>query len=69
MDTSDKSKTGPGQSDSEIDALAARLSLSWSHSPGTRTGGGQILQRLAHGRLHPVTVESRRSRRRPDRSR
>jgi len=69
MDTPDKPKTGSGQSDSEIDAMAARLSSSWSHLSGTRASGGQILQRLAHGRLHPVTVESRRSRRPSDRSR
>jgi len=69
MDTPDKPKTGPGQSDSEIDALAARLTRSWSQPSGARASGGQILQRLAHGRLHPVTVESRRSRRPPDRSR
>jgi hypothetical protein len=69
MDTPDKPKAGPQPADSEIDALAARLSSSWSRSPGTRAAAGQILQRLAHGRLHPVTVESRRPRRPPDRSR
>jgi hypothetical protein len=68
MDTPDKPKAG-SDPDSEIDALAARLSSSWSRSPSTRAGAGQILQRLAHGRLRPVTVESRRSRRPPDRSR
>jgi hypothetical protein len=52
--------------DGEIDAMAERLSMNWSNSArGARGTGGQVLQRLAHGRVHVVAVESKRSRRRP----
>jgi hypothetical protein len=58
------------ESDREIDALAERLRSSWSHdASGSRGAGGTILQRLAHGRLHVVTVASKRPKRRPDGSR
>jgi hypothetical protein len=54
----------------EIDALADRLSLNWAHhGPAARGAGDQVLQRLAHGRIHTVTVERRRTKRSPDGSR
>jgi hypothetical protein len=54
----------------EIDALADRLSLNWAHSPpAVRGAGNQVLQRLARGRIHTVTVERRRTKRSPDGSR
>jgi len=56
--------------DGEIDALAERLSMNWCNTAhGARGTGGQVLQRLAHGRVHVVAVESKRSRWRPGRSR
>ena len=67
----DKTEEGNGAAkspatDGEIDALAKRLSMNWSNSaPGARRAGGQVLQRLAHGRVHVVAVESKRSRWRP----
>ena len=53
----------------EIDALADRLSLNWAHPAPARGAGNQVLQRLAHGRVHAVTVERRRTKRGPDRLR
>ena len=53
----------------EIDALADRLSLNWAHPPPARGAGNQVLQRLAHGRIHTVTVERKRTKRSLDGSR
>jgi hypothetical protein len=65
-DNPTRTKAGSGQPDSEIDALAERLSSTWSQVvPTARGATGQILQRLAHGRLNPVTVETKRAKRRP----
>ena len=56
--------------DGEIDALAERLCVSWAKTaPGARGAGGQVLQRLAHGRVRAVMVETRRSKGRHARSR
>lgn len=52
--------------DGDNDALAKRLSEKWANSAlGPQRTGGQALQRLRHGRVHVVAVESTRSRRRP----
>jgi hypothetical protein len=51
--------------DADINDLARRLSENWAHAdPSPRGAGGQIMQRLAHGRERAVTVEIKRSRRR-----
>jgi hypothetical protein len=56
--------------DGDIDVLAKRLSVNWTNSaPNGPEASGQVLQRLAHGRVHIVAVENRRSRGRPGRSR
>jgi len=53
--------------EAEIDALAGQLSLTWAHPvPAVRGGGNQVLQRLAHGRVHIVTVKRKRTKRWPD---
>ena len=68
----DKSKDGetpasPASADVEIDAMAERLSMNWGRSAASpRSAGSQILQRMAHGRMHVVALEIKRSRRRPD---
>jgi hypothetical protein len=49
----------------EIDALASRLSSTWAQPVPAARGGNQVLQRLAHGRVHAVTVERRRTKRSP----
>jgi hypothetical protein len=65
-----KRATETSPDEREIDALADRLSLNWTHQPpGARGGSNQVLQRLAHGRIHTVTVERRRTKRSPDGSR
>ena len=49
--------------DADIDAFAKRLSVNWANSAAAaRRAGGQVIQRLAHGRVHVVAVESKRSR-------
>ena len=59
----------PASTDHDIDAAAVRLSEQWTR-PGARgRGAGLIVQRLAHGRTHPVTLEIKRSPRRPNGSR
>ena len=56
--------------DDDHDALAKRLSENWATpAPRPQRMGGQVIQRLAHGRVHVVAVESKRSRSRPGRSR
>ena len=52
------------------DALAKLLSEKWANSAlRPQRTGGQVLQRLRHGRVHVVAVESTRSRRQPVASR
>ena len=52
--------------DGDIDAFAKRLSVNWASSAAdARRTGGQVLQRLKHGRVHVVAVESKRSGLRP----
>jgi hypothetical protein len=56
--------------DGDIDAFAKRLSVNWANSaPAARRAGGQVIQRLAHGRVNVVAVENTRSRWRPGSSR
>ena len=68
MDNTNQFKTtvsSPSTND-DHDTLAKRLSEKWASS-ARKVGraGGQVLQRLAHGRVHVVAVESIRPRRRP----
>ena len=57
--------TGLARAEAEIDAAAERLSVSWVHPVSRqRAGMSQILQKLAHGRLHVVALEIKRSPRR-----
>jgi hypothetical protein len=64
--TQGKTPAPPSPTDGDIDAFAKRLSVNWANSaPDARRAGGQVLQRLAHGRVRVVVVESTRSRRRP----
>jgi hypothetical protein len=68
MDKTNQAKTtAPSPpTDGDIDAFAKRLSVNWANSAtGARRAGGQVIQRLAHGRVHVVAVESKRSRWRP----
>ena len=52
--------------DGDNDALAKLLSEKWANSAfRPQRTGGQVLQRLRHGRVHVVAVESTRPRRRP----
>ena len=67
MDNTNQWKTTVSSpwTDDENDALAKRLSEKWASSaPSAGRAGGQVLQRLAHGRVHVVDVEGIRSRRR-----
>jgi hypothetical protein len=68
MDNTNQWKTtvSSPSTDDDHDTLAKRLSEKWASSaPNAGRAGGQVLQRLAHGRVHVVAVESIRSRRRP----
>ena len=68
--TQGKTPAPPSPTDGDIDAFAKRLSVNWANSvPEARRAGGQVVQRLAHGRVHVVAVESKRSRWRPGSSR
>ena len=72
MDKTNQGKTTApsAPTDDDIDAFAKRLSVNWANSaPDARGTGGQVIQRLAHGRVHVVAVESKRSRWRPGSSR
>jgi hypothetical protein len=63
--TPDKLSIASQCADADIDTLVERLSVNWARPvPGSRSAGGHIIQRLARGREHAVTVEIRRSRRR-----
>ena len=67
MDKTNQEKTAASPpNDGDIDAFAKRLSVNWASSaPNAGRAGGQVLQRLKHGRVHVVAVESKRSRLRP----
>jgi hypothetical protein len=68
MDNTNQWKTtvSSPSTDDDHDTLAKRLSEKWASSArNAGRAGGQVLQRLAHGRVHVVAVESIRSRRRP----
>ena len=71
MDKTNQWKTTAASpsTDDDNDALAKRVREGWASwaSSISRSGrsGGQVLQRLRHGRIHVVAVESTRSRRRP----
>ena len=72
MDKTNQWKTmaASPSTDDDHDALAKRLSENWATSaPRPQRMGGQVIQRLAHGRVHVVAVESKRSRWRPGSSR
>lgn len=52
--------------DEEIEAAAGRLNPNWlRRDPQHGAGAGQIVQSLARGRAHAVTVEIKRPPRRP----
>jgi len=61
----------PVPSDAEIEAAATRLSRKWVDpaAQSRSAGASQILQSLTRGRSHIVTVEVKRSSRRPGGSR
>jgi hypothetical protein len=68
MDKTNQGKTTATSppSDGDIDAFAKRLSVNWASSAAAaRRAGGQVLQRLKHGRVHVVAVENKRPRWRP----
>jgi hypothetical protein len=51
--------------DAEIASAAKRLGVNGEHSasPAPKSRSGQVVQRLAHGRSHAVTVEIKAPRR------
>jgi hypothetical protein len=51
--------------DAEIASAAKRLGLKLEGADGSarKSRSGQVVQRLAHGRTHAVTVETKHSRR------
>jgi len=64
-DREDKMSAGSAPTDQEVIAAADKLSSRWMpHTSKTHVGGGQIHQRMAHGRLRVVTVETKRTPRR-----
>jgi hypothetical protein len=65
MDDNRKSREPDIPTDAEIASAAKRLGLNSrrSTSPARKSGGGQVLQSLAHGRSHMVTVEIKPARR------
>jgi hypothetical protein len=66
MDDTNQWKKTSSPSDDDNDALAKRLSEKWAISaPNPGRAGSQVVQRLKHGRVNVVAVESSRSRRRP----
>jgi hypothetical protein len=63
MDKTDQWKTTASlpPTDGDDDTLAKRVSENWASSaPRSGRTGGQVLQRLRHGRVHVVTVENTR---------
>jgi len=62
----DKMSAGSVPTDLEVIAAADKLSSGWMpYTSKTHVGGSQIHQRMAHGRLHVVTVEIKRTPHRP----
>ena len=55
----------PTATDAEIASAAKQLGVNGEHSASfaPKSRSGQVLQRLAHGRSHPVTVDIKVSRR------
>ncbi len=61
----------PVPTDVEIDSAVERLSPEWARAVARphNAGASHVIQRLAHGRSHAVTLEIKRSPRKPGRSR
>jgi len=55
----------PTATDAEVASAARRLGLGTigSAAPSSKSKSGQVVQRLAHGRMHAVAVEVKPSRR------
>ena len=66
MDNREGGNLARSVTDLDVVAAANKLSLRWlPHTSRTHVGGTQIHQRMAHGRLHTVTVETKHTLRRP----
>jgi hypothetical protein len=67
MDNTEKAKEPdvPTATDAEVASAARQLGLNAGSSAQTapKSRSGQVVQRLAHGRSHAVTVEIKQSRR------
>jgi hypothetical protein len=58
-----RDQAGPAPTDAEIASEAERLGANWAAAAARprAAGAGHILQNLAHGRSHVVTVEVKRT--------